>query len=267
MERAFDFNFVNVNLWQFSVLDGVEASFHDPFTLSLWKQVRVLLLDPRPQSTSIHQAIAKRKPWSESGVQPDPDCVPPGFVSQFNFCQQRFDGLRLVQRSHQAVSGDDSQTQRLIWISTQKLRVVGIQSVQGFGFDSQLIIPVKGNAFRERMNRSVCTFVFIGTDDVVQRHVLKPVRFTMNLVDLRLLSKAVFEDPFLHLWLFQRKHGFVNDLLGRFQISSQQVSGRHEGFADVVQVFCCLVARKCLRGIKHRHVQVQQVPYSVPVLA
>ncbi len=122
---------------------------------------------------NIHQAVAKGKSWREAGVQPDAAGVPLRFVRQIDLGQQRFDWLRQMQIAGQTVAGNDPQPQWLARIGPQELGIVRVLSIDGFGFQSDLVRAVKGNTFGKSENRSIGPFVFVGTDDVVQRHVLE----------------------------------------------------------------------------------------------
>ena len=103
-----------------------------------------------------------------------------------------------MQFSDCLITRADPQTQRFVTITSQKGVVVGMQPIDSFRFDFDFIVAVHRYAFGEFMNRPVRAFVFVRTDNVVQRHVAIFVCLAMNLVYFWLLLKPIIEFPRLN---------------------------------------------------------------------
>jgi hypothetical protein len=66
-------------------------------------------------------------------------------------------------------------------------------AIDRLGLNADFIKTIARYALFETSDGAVCSFWLVGSDNVVQRDAIKAIRFSMNLVDLRLLAKATAE--------------------------------------------------------------------------
>ena len=227
--------------------------------------VFVIFRNPVPRFAGILGAVWKNESNGLPGIEPHFHFVPARLaIAHGLLCEQGLERLGEFERTCTHVPRHDTEAERFAGVGAKNLRVVGMIPVHRVSENLHFVEAVGRRSILEAVDESVASDVLLRVHALVNIQV-SVVVFLGRLRGLLCRLKVPLEMPLARGNRLLECEDLFDNGVRSLEVLIEQVAGGLKHIAEILHVFCGLIARELRRGIKSSHVQPKQIADAVDV--